>query len=197
MIQALANSISRFWLGELGDGEDDAGQRFKTCCNYDQLRQEPASVDMPYLYDDGHPQEDPDPRCQGSTCRKRDNAAKLQQCQMRVIISNAFVACCEQPAADAPSKIDFKDWMTVVGDVLPVKKHHQHTMALMKRAWFITLGEKNLYVREPSSDSTTDVAIVPYVTTKKTRRLIYEGGRVKLRMYKDEVVKTLPDNFET
>eukprot|EP00971_Amphidinium_carterae_P081647 1615095-Amphidinium_carterae.1 len=68
------------------------------------------------------------------------------------------------------------DWITIAGDVLPVKLHHQHTMAILKRAWFMTLGEKDLYIHMLSSDAKTTVSIVPYDTTDKMSRLLNGGG---------------------
>eukprot|EP00971_Amphidinium_carterae_P306536 6091344-Amphidinium_carterae.1 len=182
------------WAEDVGSGDEELGHRFKTCCDYDQFRQEAAEVDTPYLYDDGHPQDDPvsfwlsflEVSGEDPACRTRYNAAKLQQCQMRAITSNAFDASCEPPAVDVKTKFDFKDWLTVVGDVLPVKKHQQHTMAILKRSWFVTLGEKNLYMRSPSSEVSNEVKIIPYETMFKTERLVSSMGREKLRMYKDE-----------
>eukprot|EP00971_Amphidinium_carterae_P349956 6491313-Amphidinium_carterae.5 len=191
------------WAIDVADGDDEPGQRFKACCDYDQFRQEPASVDTPYLYDDGHPQDDPvsfwlsflEVSGEDPACRTRYNAAKLQQCQMRAIISNAFDASCEPAAMEVSAKMNYKDWLCVVGDVLPVKRHAQHTKAILKRSWLVTLGEKNLYMRAPSSDVSTDSLVVPYVTGFKTERLISSVGREKLRLYKDEGVKTMPEGF--
>eukprot|EP00971_Amphidinium_carterae_P316346 6287869-Amphidinium_carterae.6 len=92
--------------------------------------------------------------------------------------------------------MDYKDWVTIVGDVLPVKRHHQHTMAILKCAWFMTLGEKNLYIHIPSSDAKTPVSAVPYDTTEKTARLINGGGRQKLRRYKARSHQAKLDDFE-
>eukprot|EP00971_Amphidinium_carterae_P120120 2379425-Amphidinium_carterae.1 len=82
--------------------------------------------------------------------------------------------------------MNYKDWLCVVGDVLPTKRHAQHTTAILKRSWFVTLGEKNLYMRAPSSDVSTDFLVVPYITGFKTERLVSSAGREKLRLYKDE-----------
>eukprot|EP00971_Amphidinium_carterae_P301825 5996523-Amphidinium_carterae.1 len=144
MLQALANTASRTWDIHVVD---------KTCCDYDQFRQEPASVDTPYLYNDS---------------------------------SVRWVS----------SKLDYRDWLCVVRDVLPVKRHAQHTTAILKRSWFVTLGKKNLYMRAPSSDVSTDILVVPHVTGFKTERLVNAAGREKLRVYEDEGVKSMPDGFE-
>eukprot|EP00971_Amphidinium_carterae_P316344 6287869-Amphidinium_carterae.4 len=99
------------------------------------------------------------------------NAAKLEQYQLRAITSNAFVgidSTCENPSSTRScSEMGDKDWITIVGDVLPVKRHHQHTMAILKCAWFMTLGEKNLYIHMPSSDAKTPISFVPYDNTEK------------------------------
>eukprot|EP00971_Amphidinium_carterae_P043670 859598-Amphidinium_carterae.1 len=58
---------------------------------------------MLYLYDEGRPQSDPvsfwlsflEVSGEDPACRTRYNAAKLQQCKIRVIISNAFDSPCE------------------------------------------------------------------------------------------------------
>eukprot|EP00971_Amphidinium_carterae_P179445 3559100-Amphidinium_carterae.1 len=54
------------------------------------------------------------------------------------------------------------------------------------------LGEKNLYMLTPSSDVATNILVVPYVTDSKTERLVSSAGREKLRLYKDEGLKSMP-----
>eukprot|EP00971_Amphidinium_carterae_P011665 229623-Amphidinium_carterae.1 len=62
------------------------------------------------------------------------NAAKLEQYQLRAIISNAFDSSCEPPSFDSRGVMDYNDWITIAGDVLPVKRHQQHTMVILKHA---------------------------------------------------------------
>eukprot|EP00971_Amphidinium_carterae_P278523 5528787-Amphidinium_carterae.1 len=153
LMQALCNTVSRF----MGLEHQLAMKSLKMTWLVKGLR--PAmtmtssgkslgTVDCPCLHDDGAPQEVPAPFwsaflevfAEDATCRVRYNASKFCQAHFCAIVGDCFEEFAEPLASGSVDTLSFEDWICCS---LPPKLHSQHFKAIIKRAWFCTLGEKN------------------------------------------------------